>query len=120
MIVVLQVYAKKDSEICNVQNVFDYAKTQEAKQLIDTGIHANSAILRAYALPPGTPKERLSVLRDAFMATMKDKDFAAEITKANLELNPLSGVEVESIARKLYQVDSNLAGKLKEILVPKK
>jgi hypothetical protein len=27
---------------------------------------------------------------------------------------------VESIARKLYQVDSNLAGKLKEILVPKK
>jgi hypothetical protein len=32
----------------------------------------------------------------------------------------LSGVEVESIARKLYQVDSNLAGKLKEILVPKK
>jgi len=118
--VVLQVNAKKASDIPNVPNAIDYAKTQEAKQLIDAGIHATSAILRAYALPPGTPKERLNVLRDAFMATMKDKDFAAEITKANLELNPLSGVEVENIARKLYQVDSNLAGKLKEILVPKK
>lgn len=118
--VVLQVNAKKASDIPNVPNAIDYAKTAEAKQLIDAGIHANSAILRAYALPPGTPKDRLNVLRDAFMATMKDKDFAAEITKANLELNPLSGVEVESITRKLYQVDSSLAAKLKEILVPKK
>jgi len=54
------------------------------------------------------------------MATMKDKDFVAEISKANLELNPLSGAEVENIVRKLYQVDANLAGKLKEILVTKK
>ena len=118
--VVLQVNAKKASDIPNVPNAVDYAKTQEAKQLIEAGIHAPSAILRAYALPPGTPKERLSVLRDAFMATMKDKDFAAEITKASLELNPLSGAEVENIARKLYQADSNLTGKLREILVPKK
>jgi tripartite-type tricarboxylate transporter receptor subunit TctC len=118
--VVLQVNAKKASDIPNVPNAVDYAKTQEAKQLIEAGIHAPSAILRAYALPPGIPKERLTILRDAFMATMKDKDFAAEIAKASLELNPLSGAEVENIARKLYQVDANLTGKLREILVPKK
>jgi tripartite-type tricarboxylate transporter receptor subunit TctC len=118
--VVLQVNAKRASDIPNVPNAVDYAKTPEGKQLIDAGIHAPSAILRAYALPPGIPKERLTMLRDAFMATMKDKDFAAEITKANLELNPLSGIEVENIARKLYQADANLTGKLREILVPKK
>ena len=118
--VVLQVNAKKASDIPNVPNAVDYAKTQEAKQLIEAGIHAPSAILRAYALPPGIPKERLAILRDAFMATMKDKDFAAEIAKASLELNPLSGAEVENIARKLYQVDANLTGKLREILVQKK
>jgi tripartite-type tricarboxylate transporter receptor subunit TctC len=118
--VVLQVNAKKASGILNVPNAIDYAKTQDAKQLIDAGIHAPSAILRAYALPPGTPKERLNVLRDAFTATMKDKDFVAEISKASLELNPLSGAEVENVARKLYQVDANLTGKLREILVPKK
>jgi len=118
--VVLQVNAKKASDILNVPNAIDYAKTQDAKQLIDAGIHAPSAILRAYALPPGTPKERLNVLRNAFTATMKDKDFVAEINKASLELNPLSGAEVENVARKLYQVDANLTGKLREILVPKK
>ena len=71
-------------------------------------------------MPPGTPKGTFELLRDAFNATMKDKEFVAEIIKANLELNPLSGAEVESIARKLYQVDANLTGKLREILVPKK
>jgi tripartite-type tricarboxylate transporter receptor subunit TctC len=117
---VLQMNAKKASDIPNVPNAIDYAKTAEAKQLIEAGIHAPSAILRAYALPPGTPKERLTILRDAFVATMKDKEFVAEITKANLDVNPLTGAEVESIARKLYQVDSSLVGKLREILVPKK
>jgi tripartite-type tricarboxylate transporter receptor subunit TctC len=118
--VVLQVNAKKAADIPHVPNAIDYAKTAEAKQLIEAGVHANSAILRAYALPPGTPKERLNILRDAFVATMKDKEFAAEIVKANLDLNPLTGAEVESIARKLYQVDTTLVGKLREILVPKK
>jgi tripartite-type tricarboxylate transporter receptor subunit TctC len=118
--VVLQVNAKKASDIPNVPNAIDYAKTQEAKQLIEADIHAPSAILRAYALPLGTPKERLTVLGDAFMATMKDKDFAAEISKASLELNPLSGAEAENIARRLYHADANLTEKLREILVPKK
>ncbi|HEX6768133.1 MAG TPA: hypothetical protein VF208_02180, partial [Candidatus Binatia bacterium] len=69
---------------------------------------------------PGTPKDRLNILREAFNATMKDKEFIAEIVKGNLELAPLTGGEVETIARKLYQVDPNLVGKLREILVTKK
>jgi tripartite-type tricarboxylate transporter receptor subunit TctC len=118
--VVLQVNSKKPPDMTNVPNAIDYAKTAEAKQLIEAGVHAQSAILRAYALPPGTPKDRLTILRDAFMALMKDKEFAAEIAKANLELNPLSGTEVETTARKLYQLDPSMVGKLKEILVPKR
>ena len=51
---------------------------------------------------------------------MKDKEFIAEIVKGNLELDPLNGAEVETIARKLYQVDPSLVGKLRDILVPKK
>jgi tripartite-type tricarboxylate transporter receptor subunit TctC len=117
---VLQINGKKASDIPHIPNAIDFAKSAESKQLIEAGIHASSAILRAYALPPNTPKERLSILRDAFNATMKDKEFAAEISKSNLEIAPLTGAEVEAIARKLYQVDQSLVAKLKEILVPKK
>ena len=69
---------------------------------------------------PRSPRERLAVLRDGFNATMKDKEFAAEIVKANLELGPHTGAEMEAIVRKLFQVDQSLVGKLREILVPKK
>jgi tripartite-type tricarboxylate transporter receptor subunit TctC len=117
---VLQINGKKAADIPHVPNAIDIAKTAEAKQLIESGIHGSSAILRAYALPPNTPKERLAILREAFNATMKDKEFGAEITKSNLEIGPLTGTEVEAIARKLYQVDQSLVAKLKEILVPKK
>ena len=117
---VLQINGKKAADIPHIPNAIDFAKTPESKQLIEAGVHATSAILRSYALPPNTPRERLSILRDAFNATMKDKEFGAEITKSNLEIGPLTGSEVEAIARKLYQVDKSLVAKLKEILVPKK
>src|SRR5512145_3020879 len=71
---VLQINAKKAADIPQVPNAIDFAKTAEAKQLIEAGIHASSAILRSYALPPNVPRERLSILRDAFNATMKDKE----------------------------------------------
>ena len=120
VIPIIQVNAKKAHDIQQVPNAIDQAKTPEAKALLEAGVHAPSAILRAYALPPGTPKDRLNLLRDAFNATMKDKEFVAEIVKGNLELDPLTGAEVETIARKLYQIEQNLVGKLREILVPKK
>jgi tripartite-type tricarboxylate transporter receptor subunit TctC len=88
--------------------------------LIDAGVHATSAILRAYALPPGTPKDRLNVLRKSFMDTLKDPEFVAELKKADLDLNPVTGAEIEANIRKLFQLDSGIVMKLKDILVPKK
>jgi tripartite-type tricarboxylate transporter receptor subunit TctC len=118
--VVLQVNSKKASDIPNVPNAIDLAKTAEARQLIDAGVHATSAVLRAYALPPGTPRERVTLLRDAFNATMKDQEFLADVKKGNLEINPLTGQEVESTVRKLFQLDPTMVNKLKDILVTKK
>jgi tripartite-type tricarboxylate transporter receptor subunit TctC len=120
VIPIIQVNAKKAHDIPNVPNAIEHAKTAEAKALLEAAVHAPSAILRAYALPPGTPKDRLTILRNAFNATMKDKEFIAEIVKGNLELDPLNGAEVETLARKLYQVDQSLVSKLRDILVAKK
>ena len=72
---IIQVNAKKAADIPNVPNAIDYAKTPDARVLIESGIHAPSAVLRAYALPPGTPKNRVDVLRNAFNATRRPVDF---------------------------------------------
>jgi tripartite-type tricarboxylate transporter receptor subunit TctC len=116
---IVQINAKKASDIPNVANAIDYAKTPDARLLIESGIHASSAILRAYALPPDTPKSRISLLRSAFNATMKDTEFLAESRKAKLEINPLNGAEIEDIVKKLFQMDAKNVAKIRDVLVPK-
>lgn len=116
---IVQINAKKASDIPNVPNAIDYAKTPDARLLIESGIHASSAILRAYALPPGTPKSRIALLRRAFDATMKDPEFLAESRKAKLEINPLNGAEVDDIVKKLFQMDAKSVAKIRGVLVPK-
>ncbi len=106
-------------DIPNVPNAIDHAKTADARVLIDSGIHAPSAILRAYALPPGTPKSRVDLLRGAFHATMKDPEFLAEMKKSKLEINSLSGTEVDGIVKKLFQMDTKNVAKIRDVLVPK-
>jgi tripartite-type tricarboxylate transporter receptor subunit TctC len=116
---IIQINSKKAADIPNVPNAIDFAKTADARVLIDSGIHAPSAILRAYALPPGTPKNRLEVLRNAFNATMTDGEFLAEIKKSKLEINPLIGTDVDGIVRKLFQTDAQSVAKIRDVLVPK-
>lgn len=116
---IVQVNTKKAEDIPHVPNAIDFAKTPDARALIESGIHAPSAILRAYALPPGTPKSRLDRLRGAFNATMKDAEFLAEMKKSKLEINALSGAEVDGIVKKLFQMDAKTVATVRDVLVPK-
>jgi tripartite-type tricarboxylate transporter receptor subunit TctC len=116
---IIQVNQKKAEDIPNVPNAIDFAKTPDARTLIESGIHAPSAILRAYALPPGTPKGRVELLRGAFNATMNDAEFLAEMKKSKLEINALTGAEMDSIVKKLFQMDAKNVAKIRDVLVPK-
>jgi hypothetical protein len=58
-------------------------------------------------------------LRNAFNATMKDGEFLAEMKKSKLEINSLTGTEVEGVVKKLFQMDAKSVAKIREVLVPK-
>jgi tripartite-type tricarboxylate transporter receptor subunit TctC len=73
-------------------------------------------LIQPYAAPPGTPKERVQVLRKALVDTMKDKQFLAEAEKADLEVDPLGGEEVQKIVAGLFKLEPGLVSKLKEFL----
>jgi tripartite-type tricarboxylate transporter receptor subunit TctC len=118
--VVLQVNPQRLPDLPNVPNALEYAKTEESREIIRAGILNSAAILRAYALPPGTPKDRVELLRKAFLATMKDPEFLAEMNKANLSVNPLSGAEMEKIVAGFFKLQPKQVARLKEILLPGK
>jgi tripartite-type tricarboxylate transporter receptor subunit TctC len=114
--VVLQVLPKPHPDLPNVSLAISYARTDEARQLIEAGIHAVSASYRPFVLPPGTPKDRVQILRKAFMETMIDKDFLEEARKSKLDLNPLNGEELERTVTDLLALKPSMVEKLKEIL----
>jgi len=114
--IVLQTTAKPHPELPNVPLSINYAKTDEARKLIQALVHSVGPAARPYVLPPGTPKDRVQILRRAFMDTMKDPDFIADATKAKLDLNPLDGAELERNVREVFNLDPALLPRAKEIL----
>jgi tripartite-type tricarboxylate transporter receptor subunit TctC len=75
-----------------------------------------SAITRPYLLPPGTPNDRVQILRKAFAATMKDEDFLGEIQRLKLEINPMTGEELETVVNRIFKMTPETLAKLKEAL----
>ena len=114
--VVLPAVPKPFPDLPNVPLAIDYAKTEEARQLIEIGIHSPSLFARPFVLPPGTPMERVQILRKALMDTLKDKEFLAETEKAKLDLKPVTGEELENAVRNIFKMDSSMVSKMKEIL----
>jgi len=119
VMVVLQAIPKSHPELGSIPLATDFAKTDEAKKLIDAGIHDTQIFTRPYVLPPGTPKERLQLLRKAFLDTVKDKEFLAEAEKSKLDVDPIPGEQVEKIVNGLFKLDPVILGKLKQVLTTK-
>jgi tripartite-type tricarboxylate transporter receptor subunit TctC len=116
VVVLLQASGKRHPDLPNVPLVIDYAKTDVGRKLVQAVINNFGATARPYVLPPGTPKDRVELLRKAFAETMKDPEFAAELKKAKLDLNPLDGATLERNIRELFALDPTLIPKLAEIL----
>ena len=115
-VVVLQANRKNHPELPQVPQAIKLAKTEDARRLIDVGIHADSDIVRTYTLPPGTPKERVQLLRKAFDDTIKDAEFLADAKKSNLSVEPVPVEEVERDISALFKLDPGMITKLKDIL----
>jgi tripartite-type tricarboxylate transporter receptor subunit TctC len=59
---------------------------------------------RPFTVPPGTPKDRLQILRKAFADTMKDPAFIAEAEKSKLETTYVSGEEIDKYVAQIYSI----------------
>jgi tripartite-type tricarboxylate transporter receptor subunit TctC len=116
VVVVLQGTAKPLKELPKVPRLIEYAKTEEQKKLVEVAVHNANDYSRAFALPPGTPKDRVDILRKAFQDTMTDKEFLAEIEKMQLTLDPMSANDLTAAVANSAKLDPVMKAKLKEIL----
>jgi len=116
IVVLAQASGKSHPDLTRIPLVINYAKTDIGRKLVQGIINNFGATARPYVVTPGTPKQRVEILRKAFMDTMRDPEFAAEIKKAKLDLNPLDGAALESNVKEYFNLDPALIPKLAEIL----
>lgn len=114
--IVLQAALRPHPDLLKVALAIDFAKTEEARKLIQAVVQVHGASVRPYVLPPGTPKERVQTLGRAFVDTMKDPEFLADAAKARLEINPLTSEELENALGAVFKLEPPLVAKLKDIL----
>jgi tripartite-type tricarboxylate transporter receptor subunit TctC len=56
---------------------------------------------RPIAVTPGIPPDRLKLLREAYVKTLKDPELIAETKKQRWEIDPLTGEEMEQLAKEV-------------------
>jgi tripartite-type tricarboxylate transporter receptor subunit TctC len=93
---ILQLSGKRSAELAGIPHVDDYPKSEEDRQVFGL-IFAAQALGRVFVSPPEMPPERLKALREAFMATMEDKQFLADAQAAQIDIVPNPGEEVTAL-----------------------
>ena len=117
--VVLQATLKSHPDLKKVPLAINYAKTEDAKTLLRVADNVH-VYQFPYSVAPGTPADRLQVLQQAFVKTLRDPELAAEAKKSDLEVAPIDGPTTAKTFANLYELNPTLIAKLKDILIPKR
>jgi tripartite-type tricarboxylate transporter receptor subunit TctC len=116
LVVVLQETLTPHPDLGNVPVAINLAKNEEARKLIRAVVQVHGPTVRPFVVPPGTPKDRVQILRKGFMDTLKDQELLAEAKKALLEINPMDGAQLERGVHEILALDAALVARLKDIL----
>ena len=73
-------------------------------------------LLRLFALPPGTPADRVATLRKAFMDTLNSPELLQQAKRQKLIISPASPETVEKTVAGLYSASPELLAKYNEIV----
>ena len=114
----VQMNTKKDPDLPNVPLVTELATTDEQREVLDF-ILANTAYEYPYAAPPGIPPQRLAMLRRAFDSTMKDQTFRAQAEKQLVEVEPLTGEELQAIVTRILNAPPAVIAKAQDVMTPR-
>lgn len=95
--------------------VVDLAKDPDTKALLKV-FGATGEVGRPYIMSKDVPKDRVKILRDAFMATVKDPAFVADAKKQTLVIiSPMSGDEAQKAVEAIYDAPPKIIAAAKKV-----
>ena len=117
--VVLQTGSKRDPRLKDVPTLTELMqqyKTPEAGKRLAKVVLTAATLGRPVTAPPGVPAERTKILREAYAKAVKDPELLAEAQKRGWDVDPLSGEELETLAKEVVAQPPEVIEKMKWVL----
>lgn len=116
---IFQTGKTRDARLPQTPTVFEimdkYKATQSSRGLATVLLGADG-MGRPMFGPPGLPADLLKTLRDAYVKTMADEQFRAEVKKRNYEFDPVAGEDLQSLSKELTSQPPEVIERLKKVL----
>jgi tripartite-type tricarboxylate transporter receptor subunit TctC len=111
VVILFQGGAEPNHDLKNVPFVIDLGRNAAEKQAIEF-LYAGQGIGRPFVAPPDMPADRLQMVREAFDKTMKDAEFREDAKKQKLDVDPVSGKDLEALIKKIYATPKDVVDKI--------
>jgi hypothetical protein len=111
----LQMSLQKSRDLPDVPLIMDMASNERERQILKL-ILGRQQMGWPFIAPPDIPADRAQALRKAFDDTMKDAEFLAEAKSRLLDVNPMSGGEIEKLIDELYRTPPDVIAATKAVI----
>jgi tripartite-type tricarboxylate transporter receptor subunit TctC len=103
-------------EAPTIYEIFEKEKTPEESRRVADVILRGGDFGRPWVAPPGTPKDRIKILRDAYTKAMADPQLLDEAKKGQMEIDVVSGEELQKLAEKIMNQPPAVVARVKKVL----
>jgi tripartite-type tricarboxylate transporter receptor subunit TctC len=110
---------KRDDRAADTPTVYelmDRYKTPELGRQLATVLTAGEEFGHPMIAPPGLAADRVKLLRDAYANTLKDPALIADIKKQQYDFDPVTGEELQALAKTVVNQPPQVIERLKKIL----
>ena len=113
--ILLQTATERHPDLAEVPTSYELVKNAADRRALEV-IYANQRLGRPFIAPPNMPTDRKTALRRAFDATMKDEGFIADAAKQNIDLQPLTGEQMERTLGDAYDLPPSILARAQELV----
>jgi tripartite-type tricarboxylate transporter receptor subunit TctC len=113
--ILVQVGLSKAPDLPDVPLLTDLAANEEDRAVL-TLLSASAAVGRPIFTTPEVPPDRVKALRDAFDRMVKDPAFIEQARKEHLEIEPVSGENLQKIVADIVKTPQPIAERLQKII----
>ncbi|MFN3890590.1 MAG: Bug family tripartite tricarboxylate transporter substrate binding protein [Beijerinckiaceae bacterium] len=104
-------------DLKEVPFALDLVKSDDERKVLELTF-SKFQMSRPLFMAAEVPKDRVQALRRSFDAMMKDPQFLADAEKSKIDIDPLSGEDVQRLVEKLFRTPQPLVEKARALLQP--